>query len=434
MKKNTLKRFMASAMTAVMCVSSLGTLAVNAAPADPAAETSVVDNLMSKMTLRQKIAQMMMPDFRKWQTESDSGQKNFQVMNDEVAQIIKDYDFGGVILFAENVAQTDQTLKLTTDLQEAATSGTDGSNIPLLLTIDQEGGIVYRLGSGTALPGNMALGATRSTDAATQSGEVIGRELSALGINVDFAPVADVNSNPSNPVIGLRSYGSDPELVGSMATASMKGMQKYNIATAAKHFPGHGDTATDSHTGLPCVDKSLDELRQCELVPFQKMIDNGVDMLMTAHIQYPQVEKETAISKKDGSEIRLPATLSKTILTDLVRNEMHYDGIIVTDALNMDAISQNFGETDACIRAIKAGVDICLMPTILRSKADMSKMDAILDGVEAAVNSGEISVDRINESVKRILSLKEKRGILNYTSDTRTYEEKLAVANEQVGS
>ena len=142
MKKNTLKRFMASAMTA--------------------AETSVVDNLMSKMTLRQKIAQMMMPDFRKWQTESDSGQKNFQVMNDEVAQIIKDYDFGGVILFAENVAQTDQTLKLTTDLQEAATSGTDGSNIPLLLTIDQEGGIVYRLGSGTALPGNMALGATRS--------------------------------------------------------------------------------------------------------------------------------------------------------------------------------------------------------------------------------------------------------------------------------
>ena len=193
MKKNTLKRFMASAMTAVMCVSSLGTLAVNAAPADPAAETSVVDNLMSKMTLRQKIAQMMMPDFRKWQTESDSGQKNFQVMNDEVAQIIKDYDFGGVILFAENVAQTDQTLKLTTDLQEAATGGTDGSNIPLLLTIDQEGGIVYRLGSGTALPGNMALGATRSTDAATQSGEVIGRELSALGINVDFAPVADVN-------------------------------------------------------------------------------------------------------------------------------------------------------------------------------------------------------------------------------------------------
>lgn len=434
MKKNTLKRFMASAMTAVMCVSSLGTLAVNAAPADPAAETSVVDNLMSKMTLRQKIAQMMMPDFRKWQTESDSGQKNFQVMNDEVAQIIKDYDFGGVILFAENVAQTDQTLKLTTDLQEAATGGTDGSNIPLLLTIDQEGGIVYRLGSGTALPGNMALGATRSTDAATQSGEVIGRELSALGINVDFAPVADVNSNPSNPVIGLRSYGSDPELVGSMATAAMKGMQKYNIATAAKHFPGHGDTATDSHTGLPCVDKSLDELRQCELVPFQKMIDNGVDMLMTAHIQYPQVEKETAISKKDGSEISLPATLSKTILTDLVRNEMHYDGIIVTDALNMDAISQNFGETDACIRAIKAGVDICLMPTILRSKADMPKMDAILDGVEAAVNSGEISVDRINESVKRILSLKEKRGILNYTSDTRTYEEKLAVANEQVGS
>lgn len=297
MKKNTLKRFMASAMTAVMCVSSLGTLAVNAAPADPAAETSVVDNLMSKMTLRQKIAQMMMPDFRKWQTESDSGQKNFQVMNDEVAQIIKDYDFGGVILFAENVAQTDQTLKLTTDLQEAATGGTDGSNIPLLLTIDQEGGIVYRLGSGTALPGNMALGATRSTDAATQSGEVIGRELSALGINVDFAPVADVNT-PSNPAyrpsfLAKRS-GTGRKLANCCHERYAEVQHRYCCQT----FPqGSWLIPLQTPTQVFLVlDKSLDELRQCELVPFQKMIDNGVDMLMTAHIQYPQVEKETAIS------------------------------------------------------------------------------------------------------------------------------------------
>lgn len=435
MKHKTIKRFVASAMTAVMCLSSFGMATVSAAPAAGTEEApSAVESLMSKMTLRQKIAQMMMPDFRKWQTESASGQSNFQVMNDEVSQIIEDYDFGGVILFAENVAQTEQTLKLTTDLQAAATRGEEGSNIPLLLTIDQEGGIVYRLGSGTALPGNMALGATRSTAAAKESGEIIGRELSALGINVNFAPVVDVNNNPNNPVIGLRSFGEDPQLVGDLGVAAMEGMQEYNVASAAKHFPGHGDTATDSHTGLPCVNKSLDELKSCELVPFQAMVDNGVDMLMTAHIQYPQVETETAISKKDGAEIYLPATLSKTILTDLVRGEMGYEGIIVTDALNMDAISQNFGETDACIRAIKAGVDICLMPTILRSKADMPKMDAVLDGIETAVQTGEISEDRINESVKRILTLKEKRGILDYSKDTRTYEEKLANANEQVGS
>ena len=225
-----------------------GTLAVNAAPADPAAETSVVDNLMSKMTLRQKIAQMMMPDFRKWQTESDSEQKNFQVMNDEVAQIIKDYDFGGVILFAENVAQNRSDTE--TDNGSSGSCHKRNGRQQHPAAPDNRPGRRYCLPSRKRNSSSWKHGSrcNQKHGAATQSGEVIGRELSALGINVDFAPVADVNSNPSNPVIGLRSYGSDPELVGSMATAAMKGMQKYNIATAAKHFPGHGDTATDSHT------------------------------------------------------------------------------------------------------------------------------------------------------------------------------------------
>ena len=396
---------------------------------------SRIDQIMEGMTLDQKITQMIMPDFRQWQQEGETAVSDLTVLNDEVAKIIDDYDFGGVILFANNVKETEQTLKLTNDLQEAAISNKAGNgNLPLLITIDQEGGIVYRLGSGTALPGNMALGATRSVEAANDVGEVIGRELNALGINVNFAPSFDTNNNPNNPVIGLRSISSDPNLVAELGVPMMKGMQKHNVATAAKHFPGHGDTATDSHTGLPLVDKSYEELSKLELIPFQAAVDNGVDMLMTAHIQYPQIEKDTVKSIADGSEVYVPATLSDDIIKGVVREKMNFDGVVVTDAMNMDAIAKNFGEAQAVIMAIQADVDICLMPTILRSKADVAKLDTIISEVKNAINEGTITEDDLNDSVRRILTLKENRGILDYADDTRTWEEKLANANEQVGS
>ena len=396
---------------------------------------SRIDQIMEGMTLDQKITQMIMPDFRQWQQEGETAVSDLTVLNDEVAKIIDDYDFGGVILFANNVKETEQTLKLTNDLQEAAISNKAGNgNLPLLITIDQEGGIVYRLGSGTALPGNMALGATRSVEAANDVGEVIGRELNALGINVNFAPSFDTNNNPNNPVIGLRSISSDPNLVAELGVPMMKGMQKHNVATAAKHFPGHGDTATDSHIGLPLVDKSYEELSKLELIPFQAAVDNGVDMLMTAHIQYPQIEKDTVKSIADGSEVYVPATLSDDIIKGVVREKMNFDGVVVTDAMNMDAIAKNFGEAQAVIMAIQADVDICLMPTILRSKADVAKLDTIISEVKNAINEGTITEDDLNDSVRRILTLKENRGILDYADDTRTWEEKLANANEQVGS
>ena len=396
---------------------------------------SRIDQIMEGMTLDQKITQMIMPDFRQWQQEGETAVSDLTVLNDEVAKIIDDYDFGGVILFANNVKETEQTLKLTNDLQEAAISNKAGNgNLPLLITIDQEGGIVYRLGSGTALPGNMALGATRSVEAANDVGEVIGRELNALGINVNFAPSFDTNNNPNNPVIGLRSISSDPNLVAELGVPMMKGMQKHNVATAAKHFPGHGDTATDSHTGLPLVDKSYEELSKLELIPFQAAVDNGVDMLMTAHIQYPQIEKDTVKSIADGSEVYVPATLSDDIIKGVVREKMNFDGVVVTDAMNMDAIAKNFGEAQAVVMAIQADVDICLMPTILRSKADVAKLDTIISEVKNAINEGTITEDDLNDSVRRILTLKENRGILDYADDTRTWEEKLANANEQVGS
>ncbi|MBS6536991.1 MAG: LPXTG cell wall anchor domain-containing protein [Streptococcus parasanguinis] len=404
-----------------------------ASPTETTTETASpqVEKLLEDMPLKQKVTQMIMPDFRKWQEAGQESPQDLTKVNAEVAEAIDKYDFGGVILFAENVKETKQTLALTQDMQKAAIENkANNGKIPLLLAIDQEGGIVYRLGSGTALPGNMAIGATNDPKLAKEAGQIIGRELSALGLNVDFAPVLDTNNNPQNPVIGLRSFSSDPNRVAYLGIPMMKGIQDYNVAVAAKHFPGHGDTAVDSHTGLPLVDKSLAELEKLELLPFKKAMDAGVDLLMTAHIQYPQIEKDQVVSKETGEKIYVPATLSDDILTGLVRKKYGYKGVIVSDAMGMDAIAKNFGEVEAVKMAIKAGVDLVLMPTTLRSKTDLSKIDTIVDEVVRAVQTGDISEERLNESVRRILTLKEKRGVLNFDPSARTPEK----AEEAVGS
>lgn len=423
--KKLIKRFFIIGITGFICMSSIHIIQAN----------DKIQTIIDGMTLEQKITQMIMPDFRQWKTSSQSSLQDMTVLNEEVANIIDTYDFGGVILFANNVKETEQTAKLTTDLQNAAISNKAGNgNIPLLIGVDQEGGIVYRLGSGTALPGNMAIGASGDTEAAKKAGQIIGRELSALGINVNFAPALDVNSNPHNPVIGLRSFSSDPNLTASLGTSMIHGMQEYNIATAAKHFPGHGDTSTDSHTKLPLVDKTYEELSKLELIPFQAAVNQGVDMLMTAHIQFPKIEKDTAISKKDGSIINIPATLSDDVITGIIRNKMNYDGVVITDAMNMDAIASHFGEAEAVLMAMQADVDICLMPTILRSTADLAKLDSIIDYIKAAVADNKLSEETLNKSVRRILELKEKRGILDYSNSYPGWDQKLAKAKAEVGS
>lgn len=364
------------------------------------------------MTMEEKVGQMLMPDYRNWKG------KNVTVMNEEIAQQVKDYHLGGVILFAENVVGTEQTARLVNAYQEAA------EKYNLLITIDQEGGIVTRLQSGTHMPGNMALGATRSEEVAEKVGKAIGEELHSLGINMNLAPVLDVNNNPDNPVIGVRSYGEDPELVGKMGTAYIKGLQESGTAATAKHFPGHGDTATDSHFSLPVVPHDIDRLKAVELYPFQQAMNAGIDAVMTAHVTFPNVDDSTAISKKDGSVIPVPATLSNKVLTGLMREEMGYNGLIITDAMNMQAIADHFGPVDAAIRTVKAGSDIVLMPVGL---------DAVANGLYDAVNTGEISIERIEQSVERILTLKLNRGIVKADVE-KSIDEKIANALQVVGS
>ncbi|QOY60569.1 FIVAR domain-containing protein [Thermophilibacter immobilis] len=392
-----------------------------------------VEAVLAGMSRRQKIAQKLMPDFRKW--AQDGTVADFTVMNAEVAGIVDKYDFSGVILFANNVKETEQTLRLCRGLQDAVVGNASGNSfgdVPLLLTIDQEGGIVYRLGSGTGLPGNMAVGATRSVEDARDCGEVIGRELSALGINVNFAPVLDVNSNPNNPVIGLRSIGSKPELVSELGVPMMQGVQAHNVAVSAKHFPGHGDAGTDSHTGLPRIEKTQEELEAVDFAPFKAAIKAGADMLMTAHIQYPKVETGTATSTNpDTGEIELPATLSHIFMTDILRTEMGFTGVSVTDALNMMAIASNFDYIDAVRRTFLAGVDIALMPLSLTSSDDLPRLDALIDTLE---QDSSITDAYLDESVRRILALKKKRGILDYASTAGDIDAALSETLATVGS
>lgn len=410
-----MKKVLASAMSLSM-VASMAMSGVSAT-------TSRVDSLLSNMSLRQKITQMMMVDFRQWKTADEEAKSDFTKMNSEVQKIVEDYDFGSVIFFANNIKETKQSFNLTMDLQKAATKD---NGIPLLITTDQEGGIVYRLGSGTALPGNMALGATGDVNNAKIAGEIIGSELSSLGINTTLAPVVDVNNNANNPVIGLRSYGEDAEMVGKMASAEIEGLAEYNVIGCAKHFPGHGDTATDSHYGLPMVNKSKEELLNNELKPYQVAINQGIEMIMSAHILYPQLDDTTVHSDKTGKEEKLPSTLSYKILTDLLKGEMGFNGVVVTDAMNMAGIAATYDEVQAVKLAINAGVDLICMPTNITCLEDMSKLDAIIDGVEKAVNDGEIQKSRLDDAVTRVLTLKENKGILDWKESNYSLEKALA--------
>lgn len=368
--------------------------------------TSIKSKEYNRLEIKEKIETMLMPDFRKWKTSNENQESDFTVMNDEVKKIIQSHNYGGIILFANNLKSTEQSYNLIQEIKKA-------SKTPMLIATDQEGGIVARLKSGTRFPGNMALGSINDLETTYMVGKYISEELNALGINVNFAPSVDVLSNPNNTGIGVRSFSSDKERVAKHGLTIVKAMQDNNIIATAKHFPGHGDVEIDSHQGLPIINKSKKELEELELYPFKVLIDNDLDMLMTAHIALPKIEKETMVSKKDGSLINLPATLSKSILTDLLRKDLGYKGVIVTDALTgMKAITDNLTNYEALKKAVLAGADMLLMPMVLITKEDVKKLDEVVDKLVEDVVNGNIPISRINESYDRIMNLKAKRKIL----------------------
>ena len=369
------------------------------------------ENIVSGMTLEQKLAQMITISFRYWNDTPGNSETQVNVLslNDAQRDLLTKYDFGSIIVYKQNCTDTEQTVRLTSELQEAARASDLG--IPMLITIDQEGGDINRLVSGTMTCGNMALGATGDVQAVKDNAAIIGKELAAVGINTDYAPVIDVNNNPANPVINVRSFSSDPELVAKFGLAYLQGIEEQGVVSTAKHYPGHGDTDIDSHTGLPMINKTYDELKECELIPFAA-VSSEADMIMTAHIQYPMIETGIYKTVGNGEEICLPATLSKVMINDILRGDLGYEGVVTTDAMLMDAIKVNFDPIDAAVLAINADVDIILEPVQILSPESIAEMETYIGKLADAVKDGRIAESEIDDSVVRIISLKLEKDII----------------------
>ena len=334
-----------------------------------------IDTMIAEMTIEEKVGQLIMVGFEGTQP------------NETIETHIRERFVGGIVLFSRNIETPQQTAELTNQLQRLAEMTT--RQIPLLIGIDQEGGWVMRLKEGaTVLPGNMALGATDSTELAERAGEITAVELAAVGVNLNFAPVMDVNNNPQNPVIDRRSFGESPELVSRLGVAYIHGLQGNGVLGTAKHFPGHGDTTVDSHFDLPTVNHNRERIHALELHPFRAAIDADVAAIMTAHIVYPTFDADR------------PATLSPAILTDLLRKELGFDGLIITDDMEMKAIDDRYRSGEAAVMAVEAGTDIVM---VLWSP---TKQVEVFDALLSAVKSGRISQARLDQSVKRILKSK----------------------------
>ncbi|MCX4396530.1 glycoside hydrolase family 3 protein [Streptomyces sp. NBC_01767] len=363
-----------------------------------AATTKRLKRIISGMTLEEKVGQLFVmrvyghsatdPD----QTDIEANMAEIGVRT--AAEMIAKYHVGGIIYFtwAHNTRDPHQIAELSNGIQRAGLAGP--TPLPLLVSTDQEHGIVCRVGEpATLMPGAMALGAGGSRSDARRAGQIAGAELAAIGINQNYAPDADVNVNPANPVIGVRSFGSDPQSVAAMVAAQVKGYQSSGIASTAKHFPGHGDTSTDSHTGLPVITHTREQWAELDEPPFRAAIAAGIDSIMTAHIVVPAL---------DPAED--PATLSRPILTGILREELGYDGVVVTDSLGMEGVRTKYGDERVPVLALQAGVDQLLNPPSL---------DVSWNAVLEAVKSGEITEARIDESILRILRLKAKLGLFD---------------------
>jgi len=303
----------------------------------------------------------------------------------EWAELQTQYKPGGMILFARNLEQPAQIIELTNGLQARS------PHSPLLIAIDQEGGRVSRLPTGfTIFPPCGVIGACRSEELAYAAAAVTAAELRAIGVNMNMAPILDVHSNPDNPIIGDRAYGSEPDIVAGLGLAALRGLQGKGVVACGKHFPGHGDTSTDSHKELPIVKASMELLLDRELTPFRHAIANGLASIMTAHVVYPALDAQR------------PATLSPTILTGLLREQWGFDGVIVTDDLEMHAISDHHGIGDAAVQAFLAGADMLLICK------DRDRAVTAMDAVRKAVENGTIPPDRLEASLRRIMQLKRK--------------------------
>jgi len=351
------------------------------------------------LTLEQCIALKLMLDIRFFDT--GNGPQPVLQLPPALATGLAALQPGGIILFRENLASVGQITGLTAQIRQCLSP-------EALIAVDQEGGRVTRLPRDqvTSFSGNMALAACPADERmplARAMGAAQGEELSALGINVNFAPTLDVNSNPQNPVINVRAFSDDPALVAALGAEVVGGLQSAGVAAAVKHFPGHGDTSLDSHTHLPCILRDRQSAESVDLAPFAEVISTASPaMVMTAHIQYPALDADTL----PDTDIVRPATLSRRIITGLLRERLHFSGVVISDALDMRAISELISPQRAVIECFRAGVDIALMPLLLRDESSLQQLQDILSAAADAVRAGELDELQLRLSAQRILALR----------------------------
>lgn len=346
-------------------------------------KTEEVQNIVDSMSLEEKVAQLFLV-----QPEAIVDIGTATAAGDATKQAINKTPVGGFVYFSDNLQSEQQVQDMLRNVQKYSE---DRIGLPAFLSVDEEGGTVARVASTGRFDvtdvGDMAkIGASGDVQQARQAGETIGSYLSELGFNLDFAPDADVLTNPDNTVVKKRSFGSDPRVVSDMSLAVAQGLAQHQVHSVYKHFPGHGATAGDTHQGYAYTDKTLDELKQSELIPFENAIQNNAAFIMAAHISAPRVTGDDT-----------PASLSKTIITDILRGQMGYDGIVVTDAMNMGAVTEQYTSAQAAVKALQAGADLVLMP---------EDFQEAYQGVLDAVKDGTLTEQRVNESVTRIVKVK----------------------------
>lgn len=344
-----------------------------------------IEKMLSDMTIEEKVAQMYVLFL-----DTFMGEEQVTSVEEEIERQFTQYPVGGILIMGNNVETPEQITELNSRIKEAGFAKT---GLVPFICVDEEGGTVTRIAHKESFPvtdvGDMSeIGRTGDSVNAYQAGRTLGSYLEEYQFNVDFAPDADVVVNPENEVIGTRSFGSDAGLVSEMVVQEIKGLQEEHICAAVKHFPGHGATEEDSHKGFAYSRRTMEQIQECELLPFQAAIKEGTEFVMVGHISYPEI-----IGNDE------PASLSQYMITDLLKNKMGYDGIVITDAMNMGAISQNYSSGEATVKAIEAGVDMILEPEDFQES-----YQAVMD----AVKSEEISEKRINESAKRVLKVKRR--------------------------
>lgn len=359
------------------------------------ASVSEAETLLNGMTLEEKIGQLfiirpesLQPGLTSQQVH-DANKYGATALGSHMAEELRGYYVGGIVLFSKNIVTPGQLTSFILTMQQQ-------SEIPLFVSVDEEGGSVSRIANSQNFDvpkySNMQdIGLTGDSSEAKKVGTTIGAYLKQYGFNLNFAPVCDVNTNPNNIVIGSRSFGSDPDLVAEMVTAEVSGLHEAGVMSCVKHYPGHGDTKGDTHEGFVSIEKTWDQLKQCELIPFMKAIAKPIDMVMVSHITAPNISSDN-----------LPSSLSYEMVQEKLRGDLGFKGVIITDSMAMGAISKEYSSADSAVKAISAGIDIILMP---------ENFTQAYDGILSAVKGGVISEKRIDESVLRILDLKSQYGL-----------------------